>query len=199
MVNLFFSCLISSVIMMNFSLLSHIYIFKDNKKKFYESLIYGPILLSIIIIILNFFIPINELVGNFILFYSIVNLIFFFIKKNFKIKIIKVLITTSIISFLLICLSNINRPDAGLYHLPYTSLINDNKIIIGASNIHFRFGHISSLQYLNASYYNQFLPLEFITMPMANIASFFYFFVISKFLSSLKSDNINKTFILFLF
>ena len=197
MVNLFFSCLISSVIMMNFSLLNHIYIFKDNKKKFYESLIYGPILLSIIIIILNFFIPINKLVGNFILLYSIINLIFFFIKKNFKIKIIKVLITTTIISFLLICLSNINRPDAGLYHLPYTSLINDNKIIIGASNIHFRFGHISSLQYLNASYYNQFLPLEFITLPMASIASFFYFFVISKFLISLKSDNINKTFILF--
>ena len=84
MVNLFFSCLISSVIMMNFSLLSHIYIFKDNKKKFYESLIYGPILLSIIIIILNFFIPINKLVGNFILLYSIINLIFFFIKKKFQ-------------------------------------------------------------------------------------------------------------------
>ena len=66
-------------------------------------------------------------------------------KKKFKIF---TLVITTIISFLLILLSNINRPDAGLYHLPYISLLNENKILLGSANIHFRFGHIS-LQYIN--------------------------------------------------
>ena len=30
-----------------------------------------------------------------------------------------------------------------LYHLPYTSILNNEKIIIGLSNIHFRFAHTS--------------------------------------------------------
>ena len=52
------------------------------------------------------------------------------------------------------------RPDAGLYHLPYISILNENKIIIGLSNIHFEFGHVSILQYLSAIYNNFLMRTE---------------------------------------
>ena len=63
---------------------------------------------------------------------------------------------TSLITLLLILYSNINRPDAGLYHLPYNAILNENKILIGIYNINFRFAHSSIIQYLSGIYNNHF-------------------------------------------
>ena len=60
---------------------------------------------------------------------------------------------TTVSVFLLIALSNTYRPDAGLYHLPYINILNENKIILGISNLHQRFGHTSIMQYLSAIHY----------------------------------------------
>ena len=51
---------------------------------------------------------------------------------------------------MLILESNVYRPDAGLYHLPYIKILNDEKIIFGLANFHFRYAHISIIQYLSA-------------------------------------------------
>ena len=56
-----------------------------------------------------------------------------------------------------------------MYHLPYTKIINDNKIIFGISNIHFRFGHTSILQYLNAIFNNYIFNSKGIIIPAAII------------------------------
>ena len=45
---------------------------------------------------------------------------------------------------------NVNTPDAGMYHLPYVSILNIDKISIGINNIQHRYGFISILQYLSA-------------------------------------------------
>ena len=84
---------------------------------------------------------------------------------------------------MLVLYSNINRPDAGLYHLPYIQLINENKILLGITNIHSRFGHISILQYLSAIYNNNYFPIESIVLPPAILAGaiFLYFFSSSCF------------------
>jgi len=63
----------------------------------------------------------------------------------------------------------INRPDAGLYHLPYVSIVNESKIIIGANNLHFRFGHISIMQYLSALYNNHLFLDHGILIPLGLI------------------------------
>ena len=47
--------------------------------------------------------------------------------------------------------SNVYRPDAGLYHLPYIGILNSEKIILGLSNLHFRYAHTSILQYFSAA------------------------------------------------
>ncbi len=116
--------------------------------------------------------------GNFFIIFSLVFFLVFFLKDINKIDIIKYSLLLSAIVTLLILYSNINRPDAGLYHLPYIQLINDNKILLGINNIHLRFAHISIIQYLSAIYNNSFFPIETILIPPAIIVSsiFLYFF-----------------------
>ena len=124
----------------------------DKKYDFYSQFylyFIGIIFISFISLILNFFTPLTPLVNSIV---YILIIIAYTIKKKFILnkKNINFLLISSFVTFLLIIYSNINRPDAGLYHLPYTSIVNENKIIFGLSNIHFRFGHVSILQYLSA-------------------------------------------------
>ena len=71
-------------------------------------------------------------------------------------------------------------PDAFLYHLPYTNLINDYKIIPGSYIVHFRFGHISILQYVNAFFNNLLIGINGITFVISLILSFFLVHIISE-------------------
>ena len=64
---------------------------------------------------------------------------------------------------------NTNRPDAGLYHLPYIKTIIENKIIFGLTNIHFRFGHVSIIQYVSAPYYYGLEYSNGISVPLSII------------------------------
>ena len=99
-----------------------------NIDNFNETFIFGIIFLSFVTLILNFFFPINKEIGSFLL---LISFIFFFhnlVLSKSKKKIFIYILILAIISFLLISYSTINRPDAGLYHLPYTSVINENKI-----------------------------------------------------------------------
>jgi hypothetical protein len=70
----------------------------------------------------------------------------------------------------------VNRPDAGLYHLPYVSILNEYKIIFGLNNLHSRFGHISIIQYLSALNKNFLFKDNGIIIPLASIASFYYIY-----------------------
>ena len=135
-----------------------------------NDLIYGLILISFITLLLNFFFPLNIIVNSLILLLPL--LIFF---KNLKIyysfNFLKFIIFNSIIVFLLIAKSNIYRPDAILYHLPYTGILNNEKIIFGLSNLHFRFAHISIIQYFSAFFNNFIFGIKGISFSIAIIAS----------------------------
>ena len=135
-----------------------------------NDLIYGLILISFITLLVNFFFPLNIIVNSLIL---VLPLLIFFknLKIYFSINFIKFVIFNSIIIFLLIAKSNIYRPDAILYHLPYTSILNEEKIIFGLSNLHFRFAHISIIQYFSAFFNNFIFGNKGITFSIAIIAS----------------------------
>ena len=70
-------------------------------------------------------------------------------RKLLKLSLIVAFISTAIISY-----DNVYRPDAGLYHLPYIQILQENKILIGLTNLYVRFGHTSIIQYLSAIYNN---------------------------------------------
>jgi len=178
-------------------------LFVSDKKYDFNSQFYlyfiGIIFISFISLILNFFTPLTPLVNSIV---YILIIIAYSIKKKFILnkENINFLLISSFITFLLIIYSNVNRPDAGLYHLPYTSIVNENKIIFGLSNIHFRFGHVSILQYLSATN-NNFLFLENgISIPLASIVSFFYiyfFYDIWKVATKKETSNLGNFFSLF--
>ena len=174
--------LISFLITLNFYTFGTLFLKKleyhNFLNKFSLSCIFGAILVSFIALTLNFFFPLEKNTGNFFLIFSLVLFLVFFFKDTNKINIIKYALLLSFIVTLLILYSNINRPDAGLYHLPYIQLINDNKILLGVSNIHSRFAHVSILQYLSAIYNNSLFPIEVILLPPAILVSsiFLYFF-----------------------
>lgn len=147
--------------------------------KFSLSSIIGAVLVSFISLFINFFFPINQIIGNiFLIFCIIFFLVFFYFEKN-KFDVLFYSLIASILATILILYSNINRPDAGLYHLPYIQLIQENKILLGIANIHFRFGHISILQYLSAIYNNGIMPLEVIVLPPAILVSLFFLYFLS--------------------
>jgi hypothetical protein len=145
-----------------------------NYSLFYKALI-GTITVSFIALLLNFFIPLNNGINSFIF---ILVILIFFLKSKLTIKKKEVIFLTisTLICFFLILLSNVNRPDAGLYHLPYIAILNEYKIIFGLNNLHSRFGHVSIIQYLSALNNNYFFKDDGIIIPLASIAAFYYIY-----------------------
>ena len=189
MISLYISNLISVLIFLaygkgiNFFLLSK----KENTNNIILDILSGAVYISFVALIINFFYPLNTFVNNIILIFSLI--LFLFLVK--KISILKSIIHYTLIigsiSFLIMVLDHTNRPDAGLYHLPYISILNDYKIIFGLSNIHFRFGHTSILQYTSAIFNNSIFLTKGITIPAATVlvTLFIYFF---KNLISIKKN-----------
>ena len=120
--------------------------------------------------------------------------IFFLIKKNIFIlqnNFFLFLIISTIIITLLIYESHVYRPDAGLYHLPYIKILNDEKILFGLSNLHFRYGHISIVQYLAAISNNIIFGENGIVFAQVLIASSVIINFLSKIYYYNKSQNYN--------
>ena len=180
MLNIFINTLISS-----FALVAAGTFFKKNIKleihNICENALFGAIFIAFLSLTLNFILPIDRNVSNLIF----ILLIIFFILKNYKNyhnfkNIFLTIIYTGLISTLIITLDNIYRPDAGLYHLPYTNIINQNNIIIGLANIHFRFGHISITQYLSAHLNNYITNENAINIPHSILASAFIIYLFTE-------------------
>ena len=128
-------------------------------------LIFGLILISFFALTLNFFLPLNSFYNSILIVFSII-IILSNRDKFFKKEFLIFCLISTIIIFLLIANSNVYRPDAGLYHLPYINMLNEEKIIIGNSNLHFRFGHTSIIQYLSAISNNIIFGLNGIVFPI---------------------------------
>ena len=187
MYEIFLASFISSIIILGGGYFFSVIFF--NKGFTYSTIgseigIYGIIFLSFLCVFLNFFFKIDKNVGSAVLILCVVSFIFFKAYKNYK-----MIILTSLCTFILILYSNVYRPDAGLYHLPVTSIINENRIIIGASNIHFRFAHSSIVQYFSALYNTHFFNINFITIPIASIFSFYIYYVFENYLKFVKEKN----------
>ena len=105
--------------------------FNIDKDSFYDlsltSLI-GLISLSFFSLLLNFFLPLNQLTNTIVLILLILtsistsqNLIIKFKSKNY----IKFIFFTTVSVFLIMVLSNTYAPDGGMYHFPYINILNE--------------------------------------------------------------------------
>ena len=165
------------------------YIFNyDDKYSFESNNLWGFILISFIALGLNFIIPLNSFNNSLVIFF--LSLIIFWKKyfdqpiKNF----LKKSIIVTLIAFILIVHSNVNNPDALLYHLPYSKIINEYKILIGSFNIHHRFGHISIIQYLNSFFNLFFFNEKGLLLPLSILVSSFFIYLLKEFKLLFKSN-----------
>ena len=116
------------------------------------------------------------------------------IKKNFF-----KLFLISLVSTFFIIYSNINRPDAALYHLPYVSYLNEHKIIFGLNFIHFRFALTSINQYLSAINYNYFFGINGISVPLSIFSLTIIFYFWERVIFFIKEQNFTLEFFFILF
>ena len=107
MINILFASSISSIVIVSFGIVFHQLFFNSqiNSVKFEEYGIFGIIFLSFIALFINFFIPLNKLIGSVILCFAVICFVYFCIKYKNKAEIFFFLLFTTIISFLLITLS----------------------------------------------------------------------------------------------
>ncbi|WP_440693773.1 LIC_10190 family membrane protein [Candidatus Pelagibacter sp. HIMB1695] len=167
----------------------------SQRKNFFEFLIYGFIITSFVAVSLNFFTPLSKAI-NTSFFFLTVSIFFFLKKKIYKYEILKLFII-SILLTLFIIFDTVNRPDAMMYHLPFSKILNEEKIIIGLSNLHFRFSHISILQYSSSINNNYLFGENGILIPLASIYIFLIVYFFSEVYDSIKEKNfsISKFFI----
>lgn len=155
----------------------------------------GIIFISIISLTVNFIHPLDRIVNSIIFIFFFIIGFYYFLSKINKHHLYK-LVLIAFISAFLIYKSNIFIPDAGLYHLPFIKIINTEKIIFGLSNLHFRFGHISIIQY-SSGFLNNFIFLDKgITLLPAILSATFLIFLISR-IFLLKKINVNYFIIFF--
>lgn len=193
---LFLNSISSLIVILNGISFKKLINFKDINKNHYESGLYGLIVISIITFITNFFFKISSFVSILILITPVLFIIKDILPQRKKIILNSIIL--GLISSLIMYYDNTNRPDAGLYHLPFINIINESKIIFGLANLEFRFGHTSILQYLSAAFNNIIFTENGILLPQANI------FAISVlyFINLIKSNSntiLKLIFFLFLF
>lgn len=199
MIEIIIFSLISNIMFFSYGNLIKFDYFLNNINNINNRSIIGCILVSFIALFANFFIPLDKTFNSLLL---LLGFVFLFLKKKFFTKKeLYFILLSSIITSSLIIFSNVNRPDAGLYHLPYISTLNENKIIFGLTNIHFRFGMNSILQYLSAVNYNFLFKEKGIIIPLASIVSFFiihFFNNVLKIFKNFESTSYQNVFSLFI-
>ena len=77
-------------------------------------------------------------------------------------------------------------------------MLNENKVIFGLANVHFRFAHISILQYLSAANLNYLFSISNITVPVASLVAVYIYHIIGKCFEFLQKEMIIESFIVFL-
>ncbi len=202
MINIFFSSIISSIILIGYGTLFNKFFYDQtiSKQNHWATGLNGFIFIGFLSLLINFFSPLDKLIGTIFIILSIILFILYFFKVQNKKKLLFLLLIISLSSFSIVTLSNINRPDAGLYHLPYISILQENKIILGLTNLHYRFGHASILQHISAIHNSYFLKKEFLNIPIATLVPFYLFFLIHNFINEYKNKNeLNIIIIFFIF
>ncbi len=159
MITIFSFIFISSILTISVGkfFLNFIYKKKNNYKfSLSEEGIIGLIFISFISLLLNFFLKIDQLVASVLFIFPLI--LFVRIYKKKEIELIKNMILhsllISIVAIIFISFDNVNRPDAGIYHLPFVRILNEFKIIIGSANFNPLFGATSIFQYISAIFNN---------------------------------------------
>ena len=176
------------------------YIIIDKKiresNNIFEFFFFGLFAIGFVSLFLNFIVSLNKLT-NIIIFFAPFFLFLLIFNKNFLKKSLVLSFPISLLLLLTISYDGTYRPDAGSYHLPYISILNEHKILIGINNIHFRFGHTSIIQYVSSIYNNYIFNEQGITIPIGLVFCNFIGYCLYE-LFNQKNNHTQKILIFFL-
>jgi hypothetical protein len=143
-------------------------------KDFFFKFLAGYFFIGLISLFANFFTPISSQISILVTFLGIV--IFFINYRDFNKKELLALFFIYIASSIILILYSDHPIDSNMYHHPFVSYLNAEKIIFGVANIQFRFGHISFLQYVQAILISDYFHILNISAPnIILFISFIYF------------------------
>ena len=165
--------------------------FSDSNFNLSEKGLYGLLIISFLSLFLNFFFKIDHFITCLLFILPFIYLLSERkkISSKFLYKLILHSLIISTVATIFISFDNVNRPDAGIYHLPYTKIINDYKIFIGVVNLNPLYGATSIFQYTSA-FYNNFLFKDVgITIPLALLAIYFIDYFVREFFLSNSDTN----------
>ena len=147
----------------------------------------GIVFLSLLSFIINLFAPLNENISNFMYIFLILSLFTVQVKnKQQIIKFLKKILPIIFLNIFLVSYSNYYDPDGAWYHLPFSRLIHDYKIILGSVSLHPMFGSHSILQYLAALFHNSIIGPNGVLYVNSLIGSFFLVFFYENYLKEKK-------------
>ncbi len=190
----FVFCFLTTFSLFSYGFIFNKFIFKFTIDNYSETIFIGVIVLTFIALTTNFISSLNPFFNSILFFISLI--LFFFIKEINVSTLFKNLFTISLIGFVTFLLDSSNRPDAGLYHLPFISMLNEHEIILGSVNLHFRFGHVSSLQYLSSLFNNYLFKDNGILIPLTIIYATTILFFLEKF-TKYSENNLIKLYSFF--
>jgi hypothetical protein len=163
-------------------------IYKRQNVDIFFTILTGYIVVGTITLILHFFFKINNLVSIFFITSSLIIFYHYRHKIDIKKNLLSILII-SLFSFFLFGYSD-HPIDTNMYHHPYVSYLKSEKIIFAITNIQFRFGHISFLQYVQSALTNDYL--HEISLASINIIFYICFIIfISKKIINTKKFSYN--------
>ena len=181
MIEIFLKSLIIILTVISTGLISNKYFFKFNiNQNFSELGLLGIMVLSIISFLLHFFTPLNESISNFIYIFPLILILTERFSRKKILEFSKYSLIFSILIVLYLSYSNFYRPDAGWYHLPFSRLVSDFKIIAGTASLHPMFGTTAILQYLSSVFHNPILGINGILFVNPTILILFLVFFYSN-------------------
>lgn len=147
-------------------------------------------------LIIHFFFSINYIFSIMIVSFGL----YLFLKKIkiINLKKISFCFFFAILITLLTLLYSQHPIDSEMYHHPYVSYLNKEKIILGLVNLQFRFGHISFLQYFQAITLNNYLSLQNISFANIFLFTSFIIFAVGKLIQANKINYLNIVILSFL-
>ncbi len=180
----------SSIITTTFYLVIGKFFLLKKKNNFFDYSIYGLIVVSSVALFLNFISPLSKELNTLI---QILTFIFYFFifKKRINFSEMKLIIVISFSILLLVSFDTEYRPDAYLYHLPFSQILNEYKIIPGLSNLHFRFGHVSIFQYISSFNYTILSGHNGLLIPPAFFCITIFFYFLNDTYSIVKQKKIS--------
>ncbi len=148
---------------------------------------FGLFFIAFISLLSSFFVAHSFIHNIFLHFAGII--LFFFINVKDKKSYLKIIFLISLFLFSALLISK-THDDFSYYHLPFTKYLTEQKVIFGMSNLGHGYKLLSSLFFLNSTFYIPFVEYFSFHFSLLYFLIFFNFFLFREIFSKENNDVI---------